>query len=83
MVWLAAAALSLGAGAGVALAANEAGSVAAAGQEGGLTLAQVESRYPRMSSVHIEKCDKNGNGIYTKTEMLCVQSIYNVMYLQR
>ena len=34
-----------------------------------------------MKAVHIEKCDRNGDGIYTKSEMLCVQSIYQAMYI--
>ena len=52
-------------------------------QTAGLTLAQVESRYPRMNAVHIRKCDKNGDGIYTNAEMACVQGIYRSMYLAR
>ena len=48
---------------------------------GGLTLRQVEAEYPRMKAVHIEKCDRNGDGIYTRTEMLCVASIYQAMYI--
>ena len=39
------------------------------------------AKYPRMKTVHIEKCDRDGDGIYTKTEMLCVQSIYQAMYI--
>lgn len=50
-------------------------------QDGTLTLQQVERKYPRMNAVHIEKCDRNGDGIYTGTEMLCVQSIYRTMYV--
>jgi hypothetical protein len=49
--------------------------------QAGLTLAQVEARYPRMSTVHIEKCNRDGDNIYTRTEMLCVQSIYQAMYI--
>ena len=29
-----------------------------------------------MSPVHIEKCDHDGDGIYTRTELLCVSGIY-------
>lgn len=56
---------------------------AAFAQSGGLTLAQVERQYPRMSPVHIRKCDRDGDGIYTRSEMLCVQSIYQAMYIDR
>jgi hypothetical protein len=52
-------------------------------QTAGLTLAQVERKYPRMSPVHIKKCDHDGNGIYTRIEMLCVSGIYQQMYLDR
>ena len=52
-----------------------------AGAQAGLTLAQVESAYPRMKPVHIEKCDRTGDGVYTKSEMLCVQGIYQAMYI--
>ena len=47
----------------------------------GLTLQQVEAKYPRMRPVHIAKCDHNGDGLYTRTEMLCVSGIYQQMYL--
>jgi hypothetical protein len=46
-----------------------------------MTLDQVESRYRRMNEVHILKCDKNGDQLFTRTEMLCVQGIYQAMYL--
>ena len=36
-----------------------------------------------MKAVHIEKCDRDGDGIYTRTEMLCVASIYQAMYIVR
>ena len=49
----------------------------------GLTLEQVERKYPRMSYVHINKCDYDGNGTFTRTEMLCVSGIYQQMYLDR
>jgi hypothetical protein len=54
-----------------------------AAQQAGYTLAQVEARYPRMKAVHIEKCNRDGDNIYTKTEMLCVQGIYQAMYIER
>lgn len=39
------------------------------------TLAQVERKYPRMSPVHIGKCDRSGDGFYTRAELACVQGI--------
>jgi hypothetical protein len=56
---------------------------AAFAQSSGLTLAQVEQKYPRMSPVHIEKCDRDGDGLYTRSEMHCVAGIYQAMYLDR
>jgi hypothetical protein len=56
---------------------------AALAQAQGLTLEQVERKYPRMSYIHINKCDYDGNGIFTRTEMLCVSGIYQQMYLDR
>ena len=56
---------------------------AAVAQSAGLSLAQVERKYPRMSTVHIEKCDRDRDGVYTRSEMLCVQGIYQAMYLER
>ena len=50
-------------------------------QAAGLTLEQVEHKYPRMSPVHIRKCDYDGDGVYTRTELLCVRGIYQQMYL--
>ena len=52
-------------------------------QAAGLTLDQVEHKYPRMSPVHIRKCDYDGDGIYTRSELLCVSGIYQQMYLDR
>lgn len=57
--------------------------LAAGAQEAGLTYAQVKAEYRQMSSVHIKKCDHNGDGIYGRTEMLCVSSIYQSFYLDR
>jgi len=53
------------------------------GNSGGLTLAQVQSRYYNMNAVHIKKCDYNGDGLYTRGEMNCVSGIYRAMYLDR
>jgi len=60
----------------------------AAGGGGGtpsapLSEAQVQSRYPAMSSVFIAKCDKDGDGLYTNAEMACVRGIYQQMYIAR
>lgn len=52
-------------------------------QEAGLTYDQVKAEYRRMSSVHIMKCDHDDNGIFNRTEMLCVSSIYQSFYLDR
>ena len=52
-------------------------------QADGLTLQQVERKYPRMNVVHINKCDYDGNGVFTRTEMLCVSGIYQQMYIDR
>ena len=54
---------------------------AAAQSQAGYSLAQVESMYPRMKTVHIEKCNRDGDNVYTKSEMLCVKSIYQAMYI--
>ncbi|MFO1208376.1 MAG: hypothetical protein U1E40_04045 [Amaricoccus sp.] len=53
-----------------------------AAQQAGYSLDQVEAMYPRMKAVHIQKCDRNGDGVYTKSEMLCVKSIYHAMYVE-
>jgi hypothetical protein len=65
-----------------ALAALLATALPAPAQDGaGLTLQQVERKYRKMSPIHIEKCDRDGDGLYSRSEMLCVSSIYQVMYL--
>ena len=50
-------------------------------QQSTLSLAQIERKYRRMSIVHIEKCDYDRDGQFTKTEQLCVAGIYQQMYL--
>jgi len=50
---------------------------------GTLTLEQVERRYPGMSVIHIEKCDKGDDGLYDRGELACVAGIYDVMYRSR
>jgi hypothetical protein len=51
----------------------------AAAQEGGLTLAQVQRKYRTMNEVHILKCDRNGDELFNRTEMLCVSGIYQAV----
>jgi hypothetical protein len=51
--------------------------------QAGLTLDQVQRKYRKMNEVHILKCDRDRDLIFTRTEMLCVSSIYDVMYLDR
>ncbi len=48
-----------------------------------LTFAQVQQQYPRMNAVHIRKCDFNGDGLYTRSEMMCIAGIYQQMYVSR
>ena len=43
--------------------------------------AQVEARYPRMSKVHIVKCDRNGDQLFSRIELNCVSGIYRAIYL--
>lgn len=64
---------------GVAIAASAAATVIA--QTGTVTLDQLERKYPRMKAVHIEKCDRDGDGLFTKPEQVCVASIYRTMYI--
>jgi hypothetical protein len=55
----------------------------ATAQTAGLTLDQVKRKYRKMNEVHILKCDRDGDLTFTRTEMLCVSSIYQVMYLDQ
>ena len=55
----------------------------ATAQAAGFTLDEVQRKYRKMNDVHILKCDRDGDLIFTRTEMLCVSSIYQVMYLDR
>lgn len=66
------AAIIAASGAGVALAEAKT-----------LTLAEVEREYPRMNPIHIEKCDRDGDGLYNQAEQVCVGSIYRQMYENR
>jgi hypothetical protein len=67
--------------AGLAAALLAATAPASLAQE--LTLAQVERKYRGMAEVHILKCDHDANGLFTRTELLCVSGIYQAMYLDR
>lgn len=64
---------------GVAIAASAAAAVIA--QTSTVMLEQLERKYPRMKAVHIEKCDRDGDGLFTKPEQVCVASIYRTMYI--
>jgi hypothetical protein len=55
----------------------------AAAQQEVVSLAAIERQYPKMSPIHIEKCDHDHDGMFTRTEQLCVGSIYRVMYLDQ
>ena len=55
----------------------------AVAQQATLSLAQIERKYRNMSPVHINKCDYDGDGQFTRTEQLCVAGIYQQMYLDR
>jgi hypothetical protein len=59
-----------------------AGAGPAAAQGEGVTLDQVERQYPRMSVVHIVKCDRDGDGLFGRGELQCVRGIYSAMYLE-
>jgi hypothetical protein len=52
-------------------------------QQGTMTLDQIERKYRNMSPVHIAKCDYDGDGLFTRTEQLCVAGIYQQMYRDR
>jgi hypothetical protein len=55
----------------------------AVAQQATLSLAQIERKYRNMSPVHINKCDYDRDGQFTRTEQLCVAGIYQQMYLDR
>ena len=55
----------------------------AVAQQATLSLAQIERKYRNMSPVHINKCDYDRDGQFTRTEQLCVAAIYQQMYLDR
>ena len=55
----------------------------AVAQQATLSLAQIERKYRNMSPVHINKCDYDRDGQFTRTEQFCVAGIYQQMYLDR
>ena len=55
-------------------------STAAAAQGPAQTLQALKRKYPGMSEIHIQKCDKNGDGLYERGELDCVSSLYSAMY---
>lgn len=55
---------------------------APAAAQSGLTLQQVERKYPQMAEIHIQKCDKNGDEVFANVEMDCVRGIYQAMYIE-
>lgn len=65
------------------LAAGLATLAPAFAQDQGMTLAQVERKYRTMNEVHILKCDYDGNQIFDRTELICVQNIYRALYIDR
>jgi len=52
------------------------------GQAAGVPFEQVQRKYRRMSPVFIEKCDKNGDRLFTRIELQCVAGIYQAMYIE-
>ncbi len=55
----------------------------AVAQAAGLTLEEVQRKYRKMSPVFIVKCDRDGNDLYDRSELLCVSGIYSAMYLEK
>jgi len=43
------------------------------------TLAEMERQYPRLASRHIQMCDRNGDGLYSRAEQACVNSVDGAM----
>ena len=50
-----------------------------AGAQSGVPLSQMERQYPNMSPIHIQKCDRNGDGLYDRGEQACVSSMWGVL----
>ncbi len=43
------------------------------------TLQDMQRRYPNLALRHIEMCDRNGDGVFTRGEQACVDSVNDVM----
>lgn len=43
------------------------------------TLAEMERQYPRLATRHIQMCDRNGDGLYSRAEQACVNSVDGAM----
>ena len=69
--------------AAVAAFALEVIALPAAAQAGDLTFEQVQRKYRQMSPVFIRKCDRDGDGLYSRVELQCISGIYSAMYLER
>lgn len=40
------------------------------------SLQRIEARYPRLSPVHIAKCDRDGDGSFTRAERACIGGLH-------
>jgi hypothetical protein len=69
--------------AGVAALALQLAALPAVAQTAGIPYEQVKRKYRKMSPVFIEKCDKNGDRLFTNVEMQCVAGIYQAMYIEK
>lgn len=43
------------------------------------TLRDMERRFPNLAPRHIEMCDRNGDGVFTRGEQACVDSVNDAM----
>lgn len=64
-----------------AAVAASAATAAVVARNSTMTFEQMERKYPRMTAVHMRKCDRDGDGLYNRAEALCVSSVYSTMYL--
>ena len=39
------------------------------------SLQRIEARYPRLSPVHIAKCDRDGDGSFARAERACISGL--------
>ncbi len=67
---------------GIAALALQLAALPAVAQTAGIPYEQVQRKYRKMSPVFIEKCDKNGDRLFTNVEMQCVAGIYQAMYIE-